>query len=128
MSTSSADERRRLGEATRRSVLGASHVSASEASLTEFSRPVRELVDEYCWGTVWARPGLPLTTRSLLNLVMLTALDRPRELAIHLRGAVRNGCTQEEIQEALLQATVYCGAPAGLAAFRVADQVFADLE
>lgn len=117
------DERQRRGQQTRRAVLGDEHVRSSDAALTEFSRPVREFVNEFAWGAVWSRPGLPLNTRSLLNLVMLTALGRPRELAIHLHGALRNGCTRTEIQEALLQATVYCGIPAGLEAFRVAEQV-----
>ena len=75
---------------------------------------------EYCWGAVWGRPGLDLKTRSLLNLAMLTALNRPHELRLHARGALNNGCTREEIRETLLQAAVYCGVPAALDAFRSA--------
>jgi 4-carboxymuconolactone decarboxylase len=112
----------------RRRVLGAEHVDRSMANVSEFSRPVQELVTEYCWGAVWTRPGIELKTRSLLNLVMLTALNRSHELAVHVRGAVTNGCSVEEIQEALLQTVVYCGAPAALEAFRVAERVLAEGE
>ena len=96
------------------------------AQVSDFSRPVQEYVTRCCWGEVWDRPGLDRRTRSLLNLVMLTALGRRPELAVHVRGALTNGVTETEIQEALLQATAYCGAPAGLEAFRVADGVLAE--
>ena len=95
--------------------------------MTEFSRPIQELVTEYCWGEVWTRPGLDRKTRSLLNLAMLTALNRMHELAVHVRGAVTNGATEEEIQEALLQAAIYCGVPAALESFRVAEQVLKEV-
>ncbi|CAM4062885.1 4-carboxymuconolactone decarboxylase [Kibdelosporangium persicum] len=120
-------ERFEAGLATRKEVLGAEHVERSLAKVTDFSRPVQELVTEYCWGEVWTRDGLPKRTRSLLNLVMLTALNRMHELGVHVRGAVRNGCTQAEIQEALLQSAIYCGVPAALESFRVAEKVLTDL-
>ena len=94
----------------------------------QFSRPIQELVTEYCWGAVWARPGLARRDRSLINLGMLTALGRSHELAVHVRGSVANGCTKREIQEALLQATIYCGVPAGMEAFRVVESVIEELE
>jgi 4-carboxymuconolactone decarboxylase len=88
---------------------------------------VQELVTEYCWGEVWSREGLPPRTRSLLNIVMLTALNRSHELAVHVRGAVRNGVTDEEIQEALLQTAIYVGVPASLESFRIAEKVLTEL-
>ncbi|MGP4014750.1 4-carboxymuconolactone decarboxylase [Saccharopolyspora sp. 5N708] len=115
------------GLKARKEVLGADHVERSLAKVTEFSRPVQELVTEYCWGEVWTREGLERKTRSLLNLTMLTALNRMHELAVHVRGAVRNGCTQTEIQEALLQTAIYCGVPAALESFRVAERVLTEL-
>jgi 4-carboxymuconolactone decarboxylase len=120
------DERFERGLAVRKEVVGEAHVERSMAQVSDFSRPVQEWVTRACWGDVWDRPGLDRRTRSLLNLVMLTALGRSHELAVHVRGAVTNGATPEEIQEALLQATVYCGAPAGLEAFRVAEKVLAE--
>ena len=122
------DPRFDAGLAVRKEVLGAAHVERSMGAVSEFSRPVQEYVTRACWGDVWSRPGLDRRTRSLLNLVMLTALNRSHELAVHVRGAVTNGATVEEIQEALLQATVYCGAPAGLEAFRIAEQVLSELK
>lgn len=107
----------------RREVLGAEHVDRSVAQVSEFARPIQELVTEYCWGMVWSREGLPRATRSLLNIVMLTALNRPHELGIHVRGALTNGVTVEEIQEALLQTAVYVGVPAALESFRIADGI-----
>lgn len=109
------------GAAMRRAVLGDAHVDQSLSAATEFSRDMQDLVTEYCWGAVWTRPGLELAQRSLINLAMLTALGRLRELAVHVRGAVNNGVTEEQIRETLLQAAVYCGLPAGLEAFRVAE-------
>jgi 4-carboxymuconolactone decarboxylase len=120
-------ERFEAGLAARKEVLGAEHVERSLAKVTDFSRPVQELVTEYCWGEVWTREGLPRATRSLLNLVMLTALNRMHELAVHVRGAVRNGCTEAEIQEALLQTAIYVGVPAALESFRVAEKALAEL-
>jgi 4-carboxymuconolactone decarboxylase len=125
--TDSTDPRLEQGMAVRREVLGAAHVDRSMGGVSEFSRPVQEFVTRVGWGDVWGRPGLDRRTRSLLTLVMLTALNRSHELAVHVRGAVTNGATVEEIQEALLHATVYCGAPAGLEAFRVAERVLDEL-
>ena len=115
------------GLQVRREVLGAEHVERSLANVTDFSRPVQELVTEYCWGAVWTRDDLDRRTRSLLNLVMLTALGRNHELGVHVRGAIRNGCTVAEIREALLQTAVYCGAPAALESFRVAERVLTEM-
>ena len=110
------------GMAVRSEVLGAEHVQRSLESASAFARPMQELVTEYCWGAVWARPGLERRTRSLVNLGMLTALNRPHELGVHVRGALTNGVTPEEIREVLLQAAIYCGVPAGMEAFRIAEE------
>jgi len=122
-----AESRYEAGLRMRREVLGKDHVERSLAAATDFSRPMQDLVTEYCWGTVWTRPHLDLPTRSLLNLVMLTALNRGHELAVHVRGAVRNGCTEDQIREALIQSAIYCGVPAALEAFRIADRVLAEM-
>jgi 4-carboxymuconolactone decarboxylase len=111
----------------RRRSLGDSHVDNALAATTEFTRPIQEYVTETCWGDIWSRPGLDLRTRSLINLGMLTALNRMTEFGVHVRGAVRNGCTESEIQEVLLQTAAYCGAPAALEAFRVAERVLHEL-
>jgi 4-carboxymuconolactone decarboxylase len=116
-----------LGMQTRREVLGAEHVDRSLARASDFSRPMQELVTEYCWGAVWSRPGLDRCTRSLLNIVMLTALGRSHELALHVRGAITNGVTPEEIQEALLQAAIYCGVPAAMDAQRTVEATLAEI-
>jgi 4-carboxymuconolactone decarboxylase len=110
-----------IGLQTRREVLGAEHVDRSLAQASDFARPLQELVTEYCWGAVWSRPGLDRRTRSLLNIVMLTALGRNHELAVHTRGAITNGVTPEEIREALLQAAIYCGVPAAMDAQRTVE-------
>ena len=110
------------GLAVRKEVLGAEYVETSIKNADDFNRPLQELVTEYCWGAVWNREGLDRRTRSLLNIAMLTALNRPQELGAHVRGALTNGCSKEEIQETLLHAAVYCGMPAGLDAFRVAER------
>jgi 4-carboxymuconolactone decarboxylase len=112
----------------RRTVLGRDHVDTSLTNVSDFARPIQELVTEYCWGVVWSRPELPLQTRSLLNLAMLTALNRSHELGVHVRGALRNGVSVSQIQETLLQTAVYAGMPAALEAFRVAERVIADHE
>jgi 4-carboxymuconolactone decarboxylase len=121
------DERYETGLAIRKEVLGEAHVERSLAAVSDFSRPVQEFVTRACWGDVWSRPGLDRRIRSLLNLVMLTALGRNHELGVHVRGAITNGATEQEIQEALLQAAIYCGVPAALEAFRVAERVLADV-
>ena len=115
------------GLATRKAVLGAEHVERSLAQVSEFSRPIQELVTEYCWGAVWNRPGLERRTRSLVNLAMLTALGRNHELGVHVKGALTNGVTVEEIQEVLIQAAIYVGVPAALESFRVAEQVISEI-
>lgn len=111
----------------RKQVLGDAHVERSLAAASDFARPMQEFVTEYCWGAIWARDGLTPATRSLLNLAMLTALNRSTEFAVHVRGAINNGVTREEIQEVLLQAAVYVGVPAALESFRVAERVLDDL-
>jgi 4-carboxymuconolactone decarboxylase len=115
------------GMQVRRDVLGADHVERSMANASDFAMPMQELVTEFCWGRVWTRPGLDRRTRSLLNLGMLTALNRMHEFGVHVRGALNNGCTVDEIREVLLQTAVYCGVPAALEAFRVAERVLAEL-
>lgn len=112
----------------RRSVLGAEYVDNSINNATDFNRPMQELVTEYCWGEVWARPGLPKKTRSMLNLAMITALNRPHELKLHVRGAINNGVSKEEIQEVLLQTAIYCGVPAAIDSFRTAKEVLDELD
>ncbi len=106
----------------RKAVLGAEHVERSFASADDFNRPMQELVTEYCWGAVWGRDDLPRKTRSIVNIAMLTALNRPHELKMHVQGALRNGLTPEEIRGVLLQAAIYCGVPAAMDAFRVASE------
>lgn len=115
-----------LGLQMRRRVLGDGHVARSLDQVTEFSRPIQEFVTEYCWGATWTREGLDLRTRSIINLAMLTALNRPHELAAHVRGALHNGVTVSEIQEVLLQTAIYVGVPAALESYRVAEQVLSD--
>jgi len=116
------EDRYEKGLETRRAVLGKEHVDRSLEQASPFMRPMQELVTEYCWGAVWTREGLDRRTRSLINLAMLTALGKSQELGAHVRGALTNGCTETEIQETLLQAAVYCGVPAGLEAFRIAEK------
>lgn len=115
------------GLQVRREVLGEAHVERSLAQVSEFSRPIQELVTEYCWGEVWSRDGLPRATRSLINIAMLTALNRGHELGVHIRGAVNNGVTEEEIQEVLIQAAIYVGVPASLESFRIAEGVLKEM-
>jgi 4-carboxymuconolactone decarboxylase len=115
------------GLQTRREVLGAEYVDAAIANADDFNRPLQELVTEYCWGDVWNRPGLDRRTRSMLNLAMLTALNRPHELKLHVKGALNNGVTKEEIREVLMQTAIYCGVPAAVDSFRNAREVFKDL-
>ena len=112
------------GLAMRKRVLGADYVEKSLAAADEYTRPLQELVTEYCWGAVWNRPGLEPKTRSMLNIGMLTALNRPQELKVHIAGALTNGCTREEIIEVLLQTAIYCGVPAALESTRIAREVF----
>jgi 4-carboxymuconolactone decarboxylase len=111
------------GLKVRREVLGTEHVDRSLAQVSDFARPIQELVTEYCWGVVWTRDGLERKTRSLLNLAMLTALNRPHEFGAHVRGALANGASPSEIQETLLQTAIYVGVPAALESFRIADAI-----
>ena len=120
------DDRFRDGLAVRRKVLGERYVDDSLAKAGEFMEPIQEYLTEHTWGAVWTRPGLDLKTRSLLNLAMLVALNRPHELRIHLRGAIRNGVTAQEMQEVFLQCGAYCGAPAALESFKIAREVLAE--
>lgn len=116
------------GLAVRKQVLGSDYVEKSITGADDFSRAMQELSTEYCWGTIWTRPGLSLRDRSLLNLGMISALNRPHELKLHIRGALRNGLSREEIREVLLQVAVYCGVPAGMASFQLAREVFAEVD
>ena len=111
------------GLAIRREVLGKDYVDNAIKSADDFNRPLQEFVTEYCWGAVWGRPGLSKKTRSMLNLAMLTALNKPHELKLHVRGALTNGVTREEISEIFLHAAVYAGVPAAVDAFRTAREV-----
>jgi len=108
----------------RKSVLGAEFVEASFRGADAFSKPMQELVTEYCWGAVWGRDELPRKTRSMLNLAMIAALNRPHELKMHVRGALRNGVSKDEIREIFMQVAIYAGVPAGVDAFRVAREAF----
>ncbi len=116
------------GVATRREVLGSQHVDGSIANADEFTWPMQKLVTEFCWDEIWNRPGLDRRSRSILNLGMIAALNRPHELKLHLRGAINNGLSKAEIQEILLQVAVYCGMPAGVDSFRIAREVFAEMK
>ena len=115
------------GLAIRRKVLGAEHVEKSFETADDFSLPMQELVTEYCWGEVWGRDGLEHKTRSLLNLAMLSALNRPHEIKAHVRGALNNGVTKAEITEVFLQVAIYCGVPAAIDSFRIARETFTEL-
>jgi 4-carboxymuconolactone decarboxylase len=112
------------GLSVRREVLGAEYVDAAIKGADDFNRPFQEFITEYCWGAVWGRPGLPRKTRSIINLAMLTALGKPQELKIHVKGALKNGCTKDEIMEVLMQTAIYCGVPAAVDAFRTAREAF----
>jgi 4-carboxymuconolactone decarboxylase len=114
------------GLAVRREVLGAEYVDRSFREADDFTRPMQELTTTYCWGTIWTRPGLSRKTRSFINLAMLTALNRPHEIEIHVRAALNNGLTQNEIREVFLQTAIYCGVPAAIDSFRIAKRIFAE--
>jgi len=115
------------GLATRREVVGDAYVDNALNNANEYNWPMQELVTEYCWDEVWNRPGLNRRDRSLLNLGMITALGRSNELRAHVRGALNNGLTKEELREVFLQAVIYCGVPAGIDSFRVAQEVMAEM-
>ena len=114
------------GLKVRREVLGSEYVDNAIKNADDFSRPLQEFVTEYCWGELWNRPGLDRKSRSMLNLAMLAALNRPHEIKLHIRGAINNGMTKDEIKEVFLQVGVYCGVPAAVDAFRSAREVFAE--
>jgi 4-carboxymuconolactone decarboxylase len=122
------DERERFetGMKIRREVLGDAHVDAAIAKRNAFSEAFQDLITRYAWGEIWTRPGLPRQTRSLVTVAMLVALNRNEELRLHLRAALRNGVTQEEIRETLLQSAIYCGVPAANSAFRIAQEIFSE--
>ena len=122
------DERERFekGLEVRRKVLGDKHVNKSLEKKDSFTEEFQDLVTRHAWGEIWTRPGLPRHTRSLVTLAMLIALNRGDEIRLHLRGAVNNGVTRDEIKELFLQAAVYCGVPAAHSAFRAAEEVFAE--
>jgi 4-carboxymuconolactone decarboxylase len=122
------EERCDQGLKVRREVLGDLYVDRAVSGADEFVKPLQELVNEYCWGWLWTREGLPRQTRSLINIAMLSVLNRPRELRVHVAGALRNGCSKAEIQEALLQATVYGGVPCGVDSFRTAREAIQEFE
>lgn len=118
-----SSEKYEQGMAVRRKVLGDEYVDRAIAGATDFTRPLQELVTENCWGEIWTRPAIDDATRSLITLATLAALRATTELKAHVRGALRNGCSVEQIQEVLLQSAVYCGVPAGIEAFRAAREV-----
>lgn len=111
----------------RREVLGAEYVDKSVANANDFTQAFQDITTEWCWGFAWSRPGLDKKTRSMLNLAMLTALNRAPELKLHVRGAITNGVSVEEIREILVHATIYCGVPAGLDAFKAANEVLTEM-
>lgn len=123
-----SNEKFERGLALRKQVLGAEYVEKSMASADSFSMPMQELSTEYCWGHVWTRPGLALRDRSLINIAMISALNRPHELKLHVKAALNNGLSREEIREVILQVAVYCGVPAGIDSTRIAREAFAELD
>jgi 4-carboxymuconolactone decarboxylase len=116
------------GLENRKAVLGADYVEKAISAADEFNRPFQELVTTYCWGEIWGREELPRKIRSMLNIAMLTALNRPHELKLHLRGALNNGVSRTEIREVLMQTAIYCGIPAAVDAFRSAREVFNEID
>ncbi|MGA8407487.1 MAG: 4-carboxymuconolactone decarboxylase [Candidatus Acidiferrales bacterium] len=121
-------ERHSSGMKVRRSVLSDAHVDRAEAAKNAFSEPFQDLITRYAWGEIWSRPGLPRHTRSLLTLSMMIALNRGDEFRLHVRAALNNKVTREEIQEVLLQSAIYCGVPAANTAFHIAQEVFAEID
>ncbi|MCY1254152.1 4-carboxymuconolactone decarboxylase [compost metagenome] len=115
------------GLKTRREVLGSEYVDASLKNADDFNLEMQQLVTQYCWGDVWNRPGLERRTRSFLNLAMIAALNRPHELKLHVRGAINNGLTKDEVKEVFLQVAIYCGVPAAIDSFRIAREVFKEM-
>ena len=118
-----SSEKYKQGMELRREVLGDEYVDKAIQGATQFTKPLQDMVTENCWGEIWTRKAIPKATRSLVTIAMLSALRATTELKVHVLGALRNGCSEEEIQEVLLQTTAYCGAPAGIEAFRAAKEV-----
>ncbi|WP_144553839.1 carboxymuconolactone decarboxylase family protein [Peribacillus simplex] len=118
------NERFNAGLEVRCEVLGTDYVDNSINNANDFNMDLQKLVTEYCWGEVWTRPGISRKTRSIINIAMITALNRPHELKLHIQGAITNGVTKEEIKEVLLQTAIYCGVPAAIDSFRIAQEVF----
>jgi len=118
-----SEDRYEEGLKIRREVVGADYVDRSLADMDDFTEPLQSLVTRYCWGEIWSRPELSRRDRSLINLAAISAMNRPHELKLHVRGAINNGVTREEIREVLLQIAVYCGVPAALDSFRVAKEI-----
>ena len=116
------------GLAIRKEVLGEDYVNRALARTDSFNKPLQDLVTEYCWGAVWGRDGLPRRDRSMINLAMISILNRHNELKIHVKGALTNGLTKEEISEVLLQVAIYAGIPAAVDSFRIANEAFAEVE
>jgi 4-carboxymuconolactone decarboxylase len=121
-------ERHAQGMKVRREVLGAKHVDQAEAGKTPFTEPFQDLITRYAWGEIWSRPGLPRPTRSLITLAMMVALNRGDEFRMHVRAALNNKVSRDEIQETLLQCAIYCGVPAANAAFHIVQEVFAEID
>ena len=121
-------QRYETGLRVRKEVLGAEFVERSLSGATDFNRHFQELVTEYCWGEVWGSEVLPRKTRSMLNLAMISILNRPHELRVHIKGALVNGVTRDEIREIFMQVAIYAGVPAGVDSFRIAREVFAELD
>ena len=116
------------GLEVRKAVLGEAYVNNALKNVDDFNRPFQEMLNEYCWGTVWGREELPRKTRSMLNIAMISILNRPHELRLHLRGALRNGVSKDEIREILMQVAIYGGMPAAVDSFRIAREVFAEID
>ncbi len=116
------------GLAIRKAVLGAEYVEKSLAGADDFTRPLQELVTKYCWGEVWGSPGLPRRDRSLINIAMISLLNRPHELKLHVKGALTNGVTREEIREVILQVAIYGGVPAAIDASRIAKEALSEVD
>ena len=115
------------GLAIRRAVLGSDYVDKAMSTADDFNRPMQELTTQYCWGEIWGRPGLDRRTRSFINLAMISALNRPHEVKAHIKGALNNGLTKDDIKEVFLQVAIYCGVPAGVDSFRAAQEVFKEM-
>jgi 4-carboxymuconolactone decarboxylase len=119
-------ERHKQGMKVRKQVLGKAHVNRAEAGKSKFNAPFQDLITRYAWGEIWARPGLPRKTRSMITIAMMVALNRTEELKLHLRASINTGVSREELQEVLLQTAIYCGVPAANHAFQIAEEVFAE--